>query len=191
LAKGGKNSAFRPLFFAWVVPGLATLQGRTTLLGPAMQINRLNLIFPPHTPGTPGAAVKPDALPDEPGHARASTANLGPAPSGKPMATSPLESAAEDPSPPAGVTLVLGEGQRTHASGVYTREGVVAGRASAAVDQTPAEQFVASAVNILRDFDIGKATSHGNTASYNKPDALQGSRFGGLKQVVAKLNVFA
>ena len=156
-----------------------------------MQINRLNLIFPPHTPGTSGAAVKPDALPSELGHAGATSANQSAAPSRKPMAAQPTEPAPAAAIPTAGVTLALGEGQRANASGIYTREGVVAGRASAAVDQTPAEQFVASAVNILRDFDIGKATSRGEAASLHKPDALQGSRFGSLRQAVAKLNVFA
>ncbi|TAH12476.1 MAG: hypothetical protein EAZ11_06405 [Curvibacter sp.] len=156
-----------------------------------MQINRLNLIFPPNTPGTSGAAVKPDALPSEPGHAGATSANESPTPGRKATATQPIEPAPTTAIPSVGVTLALGESEKTRASGVYTREGVVAGRASAAMDQTPAEQFVASAVSILRDFDIGKATSHGNTASYNKPDALQGSRFGSFKQAVAKLNVFA
>lgn len=104
-----------------------------------------------------------------------------------------MESAAEPavPSVPAGVTLALGGGQKA-GGGMYTREGLLAGRASAAVDQTPAEQFVASAVTILRDFDAGKLGLGGTTAAASAPaEALSASRFGGLRQAVAKLNVFA
>jgi hypothetical protein len=107
--------------------------------------------------------------------------------------------AAAEPSAPAtvagvttGVTLDLGSSQKAASNGgVYTRGGVFAGRASAAVDQTPAEQFVASAVNILRDFDISKPGSVGESTSGGQTGVPAASRFGSFKQAVAKLNVFA
>lgn len=155
-----------------------------------MQINRLNLIFPPTTPGTPGASAQPDALQAEAGTPRGPSADLGAVPSRK--------AALAEPSAPtavagatAGVTLALDSGQKAAASGIYTRDGVFAGRASAAVDQTPAEQFVVSAVNILRDFDIGKSGFGAETASGTQSDVLSAGRFGSFKQAVAKLNVFA
>ena len=155
-----------------------------------MQINRLNLIFPPTTPGTAGASAQPEPLQAEGEGARAPSMGLGAVPSRKAVAVEPTAPAAVAGAT-AGVTLALGSGQKAAASGIYTRDGVFAGRASAAVDQTPAEQFVASAVNILRDFDIGKSVLGGETASVSQVDVLSTSRFGSFKQAVAKLNVFA
>lgn len=157
-----------------------------------MQINRLNLIFPPTTPAAPGTSAQPDALQAEAegGGARTPSVGLGAVPSPMAVATEPSTPAAVAGAT-AGVRLDLGSGQKAAASGIYTRDGVFAGRASAAVDQTPAEQFVASAVNILRDFDIGKSGLGGETASLSQVDVLSTSRFGSFKQAVAKLNVFA
>lgn len=157
-------------------------------MGPAMQINRLNLIFPPTTPGAPGASAQPDALKPEAGSAR--SAGLAAPPARKAVAAVEPSNTPETAAP-AGVTLELGSAQKAAASGVYTRSGVVAGRASAAVDQTPAEQFVASAVNTLRDFDANKLGMGVASTSGGSAEALPASRFGGFKQAVAKLNVFA
>lgn len=155
-----------------------------------MQINRLNLIFPPATPAAPSASAQPDALQAESGSARAPSAEV---------AGVARRKAAAEPSAPAtvagataGVTLDLGSSQKAASNGgVYTRGGVFAGRASAAVDQTPAEQFVASAVNTLRDFDIGKPGWVGESTSGGQTGVPAASRFGSFKQAVAKLNVFA
>lgn len=103
-----------------------------------------------------------------------------------------------EPSPAAspaasGVTLELGSAQKAAASGVYTRDGVLAGRTAASSDQTPAEHFVASAVHLLRDFDAHTMTlgSPTTTAASETQQASSGSRFGSLRQAVSKLNVFA
>lgn len=169
---------------------MATLWERTSLVGPAMQINRLNLIFPPTTPGTPGASAQPDALQADAGNTRSPSADLGAVPSRK-AAVVESSAPAAVAGATAGVTLALGSGQKAAASGIYTREGVFAGRASAAVDQTPAEQFVASAVNILRDFDASKIGLGSAPAASAPAEDLSANRFGGLRQAVAKLNVFA
>lgn len=151
-----------------------------------MQINRLNLIFPPATPGTPGAApASSDAL---------LPSGAGTAPTRKAVAAVEPSTPPVTPAAPAGVTLELGSDQKAAASGLYTRDGVFAGRASAAVDQTPAEQFVAAAVNTLRDFDVNKAGMGTPPTSVGGGAALPASRFGSFgsfKQAVAKLNVFA
>lgn len=151
-----------------------------------MQINRLNLIFPPATPAAPGASAQPDALQAESGSARVPSAE---------GAGEPRRKVAAEPSAPAtvaGVTLDLGSSQKAATNGgVYTRGGVFAGRASAAVNQTPAEQFVASAVNTLRDFDISKSGGVGESTSGSQTGVPAASRFGSFKQAVAKLNVFA
>ena len=90
----------------------------------------------------------------------------------------------------SGVTLALGSAQKVVDTGVYTREGMLAGRSPAATDQTPAEHFVASAVNILRDFDPG-TMALGATSADSAAPALPTSRFASLRQAVGKLNVFA
>jgi len=131
-----------------------------------MQINRLNLIFPPTTPGTAGASAQPEPLQAEGEGARAPSMGLGAVPSRKAVAVEPTAPAAVAGAT-AGVTLALGSGQKAAASGIYTR------------------------VNILRDFDIGKSVLGGETASVSQVDVLSTSRFGSFKQAVAKLNVFA
>lgn len=157
-----------------------------------MQVNRLNLIFPPGTPSpastapavseallpesdkAPSAASRQSATPSRP-----ATAPAEPSPAASPVAS--------------GVTLELGSAQKAAAGGVYTRDGVLAGRTVATSDQTPAEQFVASAVHLLRDFDASTMTlgSPSATDASTAPQTLSGSRFGSLRQAVSKLNVFA
>jgi hypothetical protein len=148
-----------------------------------MQINRLNLIFPPNTP----EAAKPGA-----DGARTASAGVSAAPVRKAAVVAEPAAPVSAPAAAPGVTLALDSGQKAVASGVYTRDGLVAGRVSLALDQTPAEQFVASAVNTLRDFDIGKAgMGYPSTSRTEDAVALPASRFGSFKQAVAKLNVFA
>lgn len=151
-----------------------------------MHINRLNLIFPPNTPNAPDAA-KPEA-----NGAHTASAGVSAAPVRKTVAAAEPAAPAMPTAAP-GVTLALDSGQKAAASGVYTRAGVVAGRTNLSLDQTPAEQFVASAVNTLRDFDISKATRDGTWAPRDSSaaEAPAASRFGSFKQAVAKLNVFA
>jgi hypothetical protein len=149
-----------------------------------MQVNRLNLVFPPGSANPTGtAAASPDALQAESGKAQAATNKVA-------VASAP---APQEPAAPAasGVTLELGSAQKAAASGVYTRAGTLAGRTAAAADQTPAEHFVASAVNILRDFDANTMTISSKPAAEEAAPALPTSRFGSLRQAMGKLNVFA
>lgn len=148
-----------------------------------MQINRLNLIFPPNTP---------EAAKSEADGARTASAGVNAVPVRKAAVAVEPVSPISAPAASPGVTLALNSGEKAAASGLYTRDGMVAGRVSLAVDQTPAEQFVASAVNTLRDFDFGKAgMDYPSTSRTEDAAVLPASRFGSFKQAVAKLNVFA
>lgn len=151
-----------------------------------MQVNRLNLVFPPGSANPAGtAAASSDALQAESGKAQAA-AKVAPA-----SAPAPLEPAAPAAPAASGVTLELGSAQKAAASGVYTRAGTLAGRTAVAADQTPAEHFVASAVNILRDFDANTMAIGTKPAADEAAPALPTSRFGSLRQAMGKLNVFA
>lgn len=151
-----------------------------------MQVNRLNLVFPPGSANPAGtAAASSDALQAESGKAQAA-AKVAPA-----SAPAPLEAVAPTAPATSGVTLELGSAQKAAASGVYTRAGTLAGRTAAAADQTPAEHFVASAVNILRDFDANTMAIGTKPAADEAAPTLPTSRFGSLRQAMGKLNVFA
>jgi hypothetical protein len=157
-----------------------------------MQINRLtHLIFPPAAPESSGVSIQPDATKSETGQASA-VASADSVPVRKSAAVETSATPADAISS-SRVTLTQYGGNKALNSSVYTRDGVLMGRASATADQTPAEQFVASAVDILRNFDATKMVQVGGSVA-DSPDhmqALSASRFGNLRQVVAKLNVFA
>jgi hypothetical protein len=181
-----KNGAFQALFCGWRFSALATLGACKSLQRSAMQINRLtHLIFPPAAPGvsaTSADALQPDA---NAGQAAAPVRSPAVVPAARP------ESAATAPS----VTVDLERSAKALHTGTYTREGVVAQpRSSSGSDASAAERFVASAVNTLRDFEMGKASFPGIAAqgvgSEGVP-AAPSSRFGGLRQAVSRLNVFA
>jgi hypothetical protein len=147
-----------------------------------MQIQRLShLIFPPATPQVPAGKA------DTPTPATERSATVAAA---SPTATraAPSRPAVVDAKPVApGVSVDLESSQRAQAAGTYGRDGSLAGKPKLAADTTPAEHFVASAVNILRDFESGKASfpqSEGAAAG-------QAGMFGGIKQAVSRFNLFA
>ncbi|MDZ7937294.1 MAG: hypothetical protein U5M53_03020 [Rhodoferax sp.] len=156
-----------------------------------MQINRLtHLIFPPATPGA--SATSADALQPDAGAGQSASARQS-APSRSPAVApvTPPVSPASNPS----VKLDLERSAKATHTGTYTREGVVAKpRANSGSDTSPAEQFVASAVNTLRDFEMGKVSFPGIAVQGAPNDGAQAAatnRFGGLRQAVSRLNVFA
>jgi hypothetical protein len=158
-----------------------------------MQVNRLNhLIFPPATPGAAAAstaALQTDSDTDT-ASTRSASSGVATAPTRKPQAVAAPAVAPETAQPKPGVTLELSSSTKTESSSTYNRDGVLASKARAPAEQTPAEQFVASAVNAMRDFEQGKVSFAGMTntgAAQGAPASL----FGGLRQAVSKLNVFA
>ena len=111
---------------------------------------------------------------------------------------------------PASVQVTLASSNKTAAPATYSLESVAAVAASVAsaaspepeapkpraplvIDQTPAEQFVASAVNILRELDQGKVGVLGDKGSdfAKAHESKLAHAFGGLRHAVARLNVFA
>ncbi|WP_029708621.1 hypothetical protein [Rhodoferax saidenbachensis] len=150
-----------------------------------MQIQRLNhLTFPPATPQVPaGKADTPTPAADR------TTALASASPTAR---TAPSRPAVVDAKPVApGVSVDLESSQRAQAAGTYGRDGVLAGKAKLPADATPAEQFVASAVNTLRDFESGKASFPSGEGTAAGQASAQAGMFGGLKQAVSRFNLFA
>ncbi|MBC7918390.1 MAG: hypothetical protein H7Y28_11350 [Rhodoferax sp.] len=104
-----------------------------------MQVNRLNqLLFPPSTPTvTDGLPEAADATPGAPRAAATSHES---------------ESVRQSPSE-AGVRLDLDHSQRTQAPVIYGPDGMFAGKSRMEVANTPAERFVATAVDIMRAYE--------------------------------------
>ena len=158
-----------------------------------MQINRL------HPPATQPTAL-PHASPALAGGA-GGTANGTAAEGGAgvgagsiqraapPLLTNPINKPALAAN--EGVRVEINSASRAANAGLYTKAGIVPSRMPAML-QTPAEQFVNSAVNIMRDFEANAAASPNGSAQAASRAAA--AAFGSLqvfKQAVARLNVFA
>ncbi|HEY8908140.1 MAG TPA: hypothetical protein VIM63_19135 [Rhodoferax sp.] len=93
--------------------------------------------------------------------------------------------------------LTLNSSQQTDTTNTYSRESLAAActtpRSPLVPNQTPAEQFAASAVRIMHNLEQGKVAVLGpDAASFNHGSASKlATAFGGLRQAAAKLNVFA
>ncbi len=152
-----------------------------------MQVNRLShLIFPPTTPQIAGA--QGDATTSDTDGAGLASGVAAGAPVAPKRAERVVPEVAATPTP--GVAVDLESSKKTQAALTYGRDGVMGGKPKAAADATPAEAFVASAVNILRDFEQGKGTFPGGVAA-NPSAAHRQGLFGSIKQAVSRLNVQA
>lgn len=151
-----------------------------------MQIQRLShLIFPPATPQVPAGKA------DTPTPATDRSATVAAASPTAPRAA-PSRPAVVDAKPVApGVSVDLESSQRAQAAGTYGRDGVLAGKSKLSADTTPAEHFVASAVNILRDFEQGKASFPQGEGVAAAQAAANPGVLSGVKQAVSRFNLFA
>ena len=158
-----------------------------------MQINRLDFrVLPPVLPSAVDASVSSadgDADAAQAAGARASAAR-----NGAPVVTQVVAPAPADTPPSAapatpGVTVALsGNTTPDPSSATYSANGLMSDRPRLVVDQTPAERFVASAVNIIRAYEESKA----NGADSPQAGANgAGGLLGGLRQAVSKLHLFA
>jgi hypothetical protein len=155
-----------------------------------MQINRLN---PQPTLASPSAA--PLSAANELLTEANSAAGVR---AGQAQRTAPvlLTNPVEKPTTEAavaseGVRLELDSASRAVDAGVYTRDGVVPTRMPPML-QTPAEQFVHSAVKVMREFETNAgAGTQGALSSASRAAAAAFGGVGMIKQAVSKLNVFA
>ena len=156
-----------------------------------MQINRLDLrVLPPVAPGAVDVAVSTV----EANATRSTSVRSGAAQNAAPVTTPAVAATPADKQPvptPAqpGVTLELsGNTASDTQHATYSADGLMFSRPRLVVDQTPAEQFVASAVNIIRAYEESKSTAAG--AAQGGSSSV-GGLLGGLRQVVGKLHLFA
>ncbi|MDR3371429.1 hypothetical protein [Rhodoferax sp.] len=175
---------------------MTTLELYFAISGAAMQINRLDHIFLPGTTAT----AKPSALEVSDTSVDSNTQALS---SGAATVAHPSSAASDIPTSeatqdiPPSVTLTLSVNQKADTSNTYSLESIAAASTTArsplVLNQTPAEQFVASAVRIMHDLEQGKTDALGpDAASFNQVSASKlASAFGSLRQAAAKLNVFA
>lgn len=159
-----------------------------------MQINRIhsptNLpnALPANTAAGAGASapgLSADSLSDQPAQAG------GLQRAAPPVLTQSVAKPAAAAPAPEGVRLELDSANRAGGAGLYTKAGIVPSRMPAML-QTPAEQFVNSAVNIMRDFEANAAASpNGSAQAASRAAAAAFGSFNVFKQAVARLNVFA
>lgn len=135
-----------------------------------MQVNRLNhLLFPPVSPSVTGGV--PDAADAEARDTAGATATT--TASARALRAVPQEA----PSPDlASVKLDLASSQRAQPPVTYGRDGIFAGKSSVEVANTPAERFVASAVEIMRTYQQEHAQMAAPSALDRMKQALM-SRF--------------
>jgi hypothetical protein len=168
---------------------MTTLGQYNAISGAAMQINRLDHLILPGTTANAKPSER-DVLETSGATTAAAMTQCQPA-----IRDIPTPEATQDI--PAGVTLTLNSSQKPDTPLTYSRESLAAAsttpRSPLVVNQTAAEQFVASAVRIMHDLEQGKVDALGpDAASFNRGSASKlASAFGGLRQAAAKLNVFA
>jgi hypothetical protein len=151
-----------------------------------MQIQRLShLIFPPATPQVPAGKA------DTPTPAADRSATVAAASPSAPRAVPSRPAVVDAKLVAPGISVDLESSQRAQAAGTYGRDGALAGRPKLAADTTPAEHFVASAVNILRDFESGKASFPQGEGVAAGQATGQAGMLGGIKQAVSRFNLFA
>lgn len=124
-----------------------------------MQVNRLSqLLFPPVTPTTTTTvnAGLPDAS-DAETRGAASGSSAAASRAQRASATSPASESHPEPALEPSVKLELGSSQRNLGPSVYGRDGLFAGKSGVEVANTPAERFVASAVDIMRAYEQANA----------------------------------
>jgi len=114
-----------------------------------MQVNHLSqLLFPTLTPGV--TSGPPDAAgKDTQGSQAADGASRA---TRAPTATQRPESSQQS-APEASVKLELGSSQRARAPETYGPDSLFAGKSGIDVASTPAERFVATAVDIMRAYE--------------------------------------
>jgi len=156
-----------------------------------MQINRLDFrVLPPVLP----SAVDASASSADGDAAQATGTRAAAARNVAPVVTQVVAPAAADTPPSAapatpGVTVALSGSTTPDPSGAtYSANGLMSDRPRLVVDQTPAERFVASAVNIIRAYEESK-TNGADSAQAGANGA--GGLLGGLRQAVSKLHLFA
>lgn len=124
-----------------------------------MQVNRLSqLLFPPVSPTTTttvNAGLLDASDTETRGAASGSAAEASRAQ--RASATSQTSESHPEPAPQASVKLDLDSGQRNQGPSVYGRDGLFAGKSGVEVANTPAERFVARAVDIMRAYEQANA----------------------------------
>lgn len=119
-----------------------------------MQVNRLSqLLFPPATPSVTAGlldAADTEAQGASSGSAAASRAHRA-------AATVPESATTPQPASEASVKLDLNTAQRAQAPVTYGPDGMFAGKSRIEVANTPAERFVANAVDIMRTYEQAHA----------------------------------
>ena len=142
-----------------------------------MHVNRLNhLIFPPATPSVTGGLLDAASTDTEAQDTMAGVATATAAPRAHRAASVEVTApAAAD----ASVKLELNASQRARAAVTYGPDGMFAGKSSVEVANTPAERFVASAVDIMRAYE----QAH--------PQPAAQSPLGRLKQAVSRFSAQA
>ena len=163
-------------------------------VGLTMQINRLNPapILPNTLPatlatgaGVPANSSGSDAAEGGDGVKAGLLQRAAP-----PVLTNPINKPAAA-SANEGVLLQLGSAGRAAGAGVYTRDGIVPSRIPAML-QTPAEQFVTSAVQVMREFEANAGLgANGAMSAASRAAAAAFGGVGAIKQAVSRLNVFA
>ena len=118
-----------------------------------MQVNRLNhLLFPPATSSVNAGLL--DAADTDEQDASSGSATAAAASRAHRTAATVLESAPIPPSASeASVKLDLDHSQRSQAPVTYGPDGMFAGKSRMEVANTPAERFVATAVDIMRAYE--------------------------------------
>jgi hypothetical protein len=178
---------------------MTTLGQYNAISGAAMQINRLDHLILPGISATakPSEREVLETSVDSGSLARSSDAATAATDTRRQPAATNIPTLEATQDIPAGVKLTLSSSQKTDTPLTYSRESLAAAsttpRSPLVVNQTPAEQFVASAVRIMHDLEQGKADALGpDAASFNRGSASKlASAFGGLRQAAARLNVFA
>jgi hypothetical protein len=133
-----------------------------------MQVNRLSqLLFPPATPTVTGGLL--DAANTEAqGTASGSATSTAASRTLRAAATARESEPVPPPASEASVKLDLDHSQRAQAPVTYGPDGLFAGKSRVEVANTPAERFVATAVDIMRTYE----QDHAQTATRGPLDRI-------------------